>query len=362
MKLFIKEDNKNKIIRSKNYNYIFDKQDGTFSRWGSTFEEDPIMAPGPEILDLEISSGGDCLGNCPFCYKSNGGNQLTHNMTFEDFKIIFHKMPPTLTQIAFGIMNYNTNPDFIKMAKYARKNGVIPNFTMHGLDNLNKSDIKTIKSVFGAVAVSVYNKEKSYDNIKKLTDAGMNQINIHFMISEETYDRAIKIIDDSITDPRLAKLNAIVFLQLKKKGRGDKYNYVSPDKYKKLIEYAFEKNVDIGFDSCSAPLYFKSVEDNEKIYKAAKLFAEPCESTLFSSYINDKGKFYPCSFNEFGEGLDVLRCNDFIQDIWNHKNTQIFRESLLKSSQGCTGCKSISHCRSCPTYPETAGCKYVINA
>jgi len=361
MRLFVKEDDKNKIIRSENYNYIFDKQDGAFSRWGSTFEEDPIMAPGPEILDLEISSGGDCLGNCPFCYKSNGGNQSTHNMTFEDFKTIFNKMPPTLTQIAFGIMNITTNPDFFKMMEYAKSHGIAPNYTCHGLDTTKEIAEKT-SDLCGAVAVSCYNNEKTYDSIKMFTDAGMSQVNIHFMISEETYDRAIKIIDDSITDPRLAKLNAIVFLQLKQKGRGDKYNYVSPDKYKKLIEYAFEKNVDIGFDSCSAPLYFKSVEDNEKVYEAAKLFAEPCESTLFSSYINDRGKFYPCSFNEFGQGLDVLGCNDFIQDIWNHKDTKIFRDSLLKSSQGCIGCKSISHCRSCPTYPETAGCKYAINA
>ena len=40
-------------------------------------------------------------------------------MTFDEFKIIFDKMPKTLTQIAFGIMDIKTNPDFFKMMEYA---------------------------------------------------------------------------------------------------------------------------------------------------------------------------------------------------------------------------------------------------
>jgi len=57
-----------KYCRSEDYNYNFDKETGFFARWGKTKEDDPDYSPfGPEILDLEISSGGDCLGNCPFC-------------------------------------------------------------------------------------------------------------------------------------------------------------------------------------------------------------------------------------------------------------------------------------------------------
>ena len=53
------------------------------------------------------------------CYKCNGEDgDDTHNMTFDEFKIIFHKLPKTLTQIAFGIMDIKTNPDFFKMMEY----------------------------------------------------------------------------------------------------------------------------------------------------------------------------------------------------------------------------------------------------
>ena len=98
----IVESEKAKVCQSESYNFIFNKDTGYFARWGKTKDEDPDMSPiGPEILDLEISSGGDCSGKCPFCYKCNGVNgDPTYNMTFDEFKTIFDKMPKTLTQIA----------------------------------------------------------------------------------------------------------------------------------------------------------------------------------------------------------------------------------------------------------------------
>ncbi|KKK77470.1 hypothetical protein LCGC14_2853300 [marine sediment metagenome] len=43
-------------------------------------------------------------------------------------------MGDILGQIAFGICDIKTNPDFFKMMEYAREQGVIPNYTCHGLD------------------------------------------------------------------------------------------------------------------------------------------------------------------------------------------------------------------------------------
>lgn len=55
-----------KICSSPMYNFIFNKQNGVFGRWGATPAEDPEFSPyGPEILDLEISVG-KCVG-CDFC-------------------------------------------------------------------------------------------------------------------------------------------------------------------------------------------------------------------------------------------------------------------------------------------------------
>jgi len=55
-----------KILSSPDYNYIFDKTNGTFMRWGPTISDDPAYAPSPEILDIEVST--ICMEGCQFCF------------------------------------------------------------------------------------------------------------------------------------------------------------------------------------------------------------------------------------------------------------------------------------------------------
>ncbi len=348
------ENEKVKAFRSPSYNFNFNKVNGYFERWGKSHNDDPDYSPfGPEILDLEISTSvkpedinlydksrlvidGGCLGSCDFCYKSNG-HYPTYNMNLEEFKKIFHAMPNTMGQIAFGILNIKSNPDFFAMMEYAKENGVIPNYTCHGYDVSRKVARKTAE-LCGAVAVSVYNKNASYDAIKKFTDAGMKQVNIHYMISEETWDKAFTIIDDMKSDNRLYNMNAIVFLSLKTKGGGKGFHKLSTTKYDMLVQYALEKGVKFGFDSCGAHKFLNAVKYH-KDYKKFEMMAEPCESSCFSSYINCRGEYFACSFAEghemFPKGIDVLNTDDFLKDVWNGKETEKFREVLLKGNRHC---------------------------
>ncbi len=298
MKIF--ENHNIKTITSDCYNYIFNKNSGYFLRFGHTVDEDPPYSPyGPEILDIELSIG-NCLG-CKFCYKSNGPQKEGHHMTLNEFKEIFSKIPKTLNQIAFGITTIDANPDFFPIMEHCRGCGVIPNYTCSGGDVTKEIAQKTAK-LCGAVAVSVVDKEKTYKAVEMFTNAGMEQVNIHYMLAEETYDNAFDIINDIKTHDRLRKLNAIVFLQYKPKGKNTNayHSIQDPQKYQRLIDYCNEKGVKCGFDSCSAPLYFKSIENKEN-KKTLSMYAEPCESGLFSAYINSYGDFFPCSFSE-GEG------------------------------------------------------------
>lgn len=341
-------------FRSENYNFNFNKETGAFARWGKSFEDDPQYSPfGPEILDLEISTAVPpgtehlydvarleqnrfCLGQCKFCYKGNW-KYPTYNMTFEEFKNIIDKLPETVGQIAFGIMNIDTNPDFFKMMEYSRYKGIIPNFTTHGLD-INEDNANLVSELCGAVAVSVYDKNKSYDSIKKFTDAGMDQVNIHYMISQETYIKSFEIIDDMSRDSRLKKMNAIVFLSLKQKGGGEAFNRLTTEQYQKLIKYALDKKVRFGFDSCGAHRFLAAVKDHEN-FKQFEMMAEPCESSCFSSYINARGEYYACSFTEghpdFPKGINVLEVDNFVEDVWNVESTCKFRDKLLKKNRVC---------------------------
>ena len=65
-----------------------------------------------------------------------------------------------------------------------------------------------------------------------------NAINIHFMLANETFSKAISLINDRQNDERLSKMNAIVFLSLKKKGRAkNRYTQLSQEKFDELVHF-----------------------------------------------------------------------------------------------------------------------------
>jgi len=341
------DSEKTKVALGENYKYIFNKLNGDFSRWGSTYEDDPDYSPiGGEILDIEVTTICNGINGklCSFCYKSK--TPSGKNMPFDTFKNVLDKMGVQLTQVAFGADSEATsNPDLFKMAKYCRKKGVVPNITVA---NVSDEIADELASVMGAVAVSRYDdKDVCYNSVKKLTDRGMRQINIHFMICEETYDQCVETLNDINSDKRLSKLNAIVLLSLKQKGRGVGFTPLSADKYSKIVKYCLENNINFGMDSCGAKKFLDAVKDHPD-YENFKVVAEPCESTNFSQYIDVNADFYPCSFcdgvDKWENGISVLKTSDFLKDIWYNKRVIEFREQL---NSNCNNCHKA---RECPIY------------
>ena len=340
-----------KIVVGEDYNSTFDKTNGDFQRWGKTYDEDPDFSPiGPEILDLEISVNG-CPNNCKFCYKSNSNAKAT-NMTLDTFKDILSRFPKNLSQIAFGITGVQTNPDFLGMMEHCKKKGIVPNFTLSGID-LTDEMAEKCAELIGAVAVSAYQKDKNvcYDTVKKFVDLGINQTNIHLMVSEESIDFVYEVLNDRMNDPRLQDMNAIVFLGVKPKGRAkDGYHSLSTEKYKKLIEFCFENKLAIGFDSCSAPKFeaaVNSMDLSDNVKQRLIQCSESCESSLFSSYINTVSEYWHCSFSE-GEGgqncVNVLESESFLRDVWYSDEVIRFRNASIK--------KMVNKCRLCNVFPQ----------
>lgn len=332
-----------KRLISSGYNFYFNKISGLFARWGDTMESDGDLEKGlPEIADIEISTVCHGVGGlCKICYKANSGKG--ENMSLETFDKIIKKLPPTVTQIAFGIGDIGANKDLWKIMDLTRKQGIIPNITVNG-EGITNNIADKLAKVCGAVAVSVYDNEKTYNTIKKLTDRNMKQVNIHFMISKQTYKKAFELIDDIITDKRLEKLNALVFLSLKTKGRGKNFQCLSQKEFACLVDYAMNRKVSIGFDSCSAQKFLTAIKD-APYFKQLEQCAEPCESSLYSTYINVKGYYFPCSFMEGEEGwqkgIDVIKSDNFLSDVWNNKRNKEFRKNVIT-------CRNIG--KSCPHY------------
>lgn len=285
------------------------------------------------------------------CYKNNKAKPAT-NMTLDTFKKILDKFPRSLTQIAFGITGVQTNPDFIPMMEYSRSKGIVPNFTLSGIDITPDLALKVSRLV-GALAVSAYESDKNvcYNTVKIFTDLGLKQTNIHLLVSNETMDFVYEVLNDRLSDSRLANMNAIVFLGVKPKGRAAAgYSSVPKEEYSKLVEFCLKNSIAFGFDSCSAPKFEASVKASsmsKSIKKRMLEASESCESSIFSSYINVFGEYWHCSFSENEEGIksvNVLKVDDFVADVWNAPVVRKFRNKLLEGE--------IDGTRHCPVYPE----------
>ena len=360
-----------RIIAAKDgsFHMVFRKFDGYTAKWGRTMDEDPTHCPwGNEIADIEITTAcsgiRDKDGNrapCIFCYKSNQPNGSY--MSFDTFKVVFDKMnqPRTMTQIAFGVdAECKTNPDVWKIMDYAIENGVTPNVTVADID---QETAENIVKRCGACAVSCYerNKNRCYDSIKLLTNEVKRQgrehfsVNMHLLVSHETEDFVFEVLNDRLNDERLKDMGAIVLLSLKQKGRGKAFRKMDDEVYKKVIFFLQDNKISYGSDSCGAnrlmnclKAYYDGKENGDKQYKKVLNCVEPCESTLYSQYINVDGKFFPCSFMEgeegWKDGIDLTddKYKNFTTQVWNHPRILEWRQNAIRCIN-CNGCNQCPH-------------------
>jgi MoaA/NifB/PqqE/SkfB family radical SAM enzyme len=331
----IYENDSVKVLRSPEMNYLFNKKTGFMALFGKTQDEDPDFSPyGPTIADIEIST--KCSKGCKFCYKSN--TPKGENMDLATFKKVLSKFNRTLTQVALGAGDIDANPDIWAIMEQCRASGVIPNITINGA-RMAPELFDKLASLCGAVAVSHYNDDECFNAVQELAKRGMKQTNIHALLSRESYDKCFDLIDKAATDPRLSGLNAIVFLSLKPRGRGTSLTPLRDvAAYRKLVEYATEKGISYGFDSCGANVFLEAMKDHPD-YDRFEVLAEQCESWRFSTYIDVQGRMFPCSFSADGEGFDLTSDEiESIDQIWNSDKVSNWR------------CKLLGNCCNCPVY------------
>jgi radical SAM protein with 4Fe4S-binding SPASM domain len=345
----IHESSSIKLLCSAGYNYVFRKADGFFARWGETTQEDPDFSPvGPEIADIEISTvcSGPTGKPCSFCYKAN--TSQGENMSLETFQKVLATLPRSVVQVALGLGDIDANPDLWSILSHCRERGVIPNVTINGA-RMDEDRYGALANLCGAVAVSRYEpRDVCYNAVEALSRHGLRQVNIHQLLAEETYESCLELLDEAKTDPRLRGLRAVVFLALKQVRRGRSLTPLRDvAKYKRLVEKAFQLGVGVGFDSCSAPMFLKAMEGHRQ-YKQYEMLAEPCESMLFSIYIDVRGQVYPCSFMEdqVPNPIDLTKVKDFHKEVWYAESTKRWRERLLGTA--CGGL--VEGCRQCPAF------------
>ena len=348
-----------KEIKTDKYYIKFNPKTGQEMLTGINDYPDPFSLEYPSLMDIGIM--GHCNNNCKICYQ---GDVVKPNMTLENFRRIIDESKDHITQVALGGKgDPNLHEKFKEIVEYCRLNNVVPNYTTSG-NGLTEDQVKISKEFCGAVAISSYDKDFTFDAINLFLKHKF-KTNIHFVVSSETVGRAINIIQGiDVWNNKfdLSKINAIIFLLFKPQGNGkDLKNLILSDSDVKLFREELKKKISpvinlktredfykffdwykkerttfkIGIDSCFACRIASVCND---FTDQEKVFVDTCEGARMSCYVTSDMKFMPCSFGDkkdYGVPIDT---NDpkSIQKIWDNGEPFIkFRNILQEKSDRC---------------------------
>lgn len=326
-----------KVFKNKDYKIIFNMQTGLEILMGINGKPDPFALELPSLLDIGIM--GTCERKCPFCYQ---GHENKPNMKLEDFKMIIDQVKHHVNQVALGGRgDPNKHENFKQIIEYCRKKDIIPNYTTSGF-NLTAEEVQ-ISKMCGAVAVSDYDQDCTFNAIKKLTNAGI-KTNIHKIFSNATYQDCIGILYGYNPWKRniagkieylidIKEINAVIFLLFKPQGAGKN---VDLRPYKHQLQLFSQLVINpkseckIGMDSCLVNHVLKYVE----MHPDQRMCVDTCEGARMSAYISPDLKFMPCSFSDHSLSVKINENN--LKELWNDGTPfKNFRNILSKTPGTC---------------------------
>ena len=348
-----KIDKKNKFVSMFNPNTGFYVRSGVIDENGKDTGVDPFMTSFPELLDIGVmghcvhGASGLCIKSGVQCYQ-NGLKTKFPNMSFENFKRIVDECKGKTFQFALGGRgDVDQHEDFEKILRYCRANGIVPNFTSSGL-GFTDEIVALCKELCGAVAISWYRQEHTYKAIQMLLDAEI-KTNIHYVLGNNSIDEAIERLKNN-DFPK--GINAIIFLLHKPVGLGQESNVlnIEDERVKEFFHIIDTQQFDfkIGFDSCTVPALINMTSNIN-----ADSF-DTCEGGRWSAYITSDMKMLPCSFDNQDMRWAYDISNDTVQNAWDSKQFEDFRDHFRNS---CKGCSRQCECRGgCPIRRQIVLC------
>lgn len=340
------------------YKFIetFDKETGQYIRSDNIEGKDPFMRSMPNLLDIGVAGSckngklGICAKSGVQCYQS-GLTVSQSDMMREDYKSVIDQVKGKVHQVALGGRgDPNLCNDFEFYCKYARTNGIVPNYTTSGI-GLTDRQVQITRDLVGAVAVSWYRNTHTLEALDAFTSAGITT-NIHYVLSNNSIDEAIDRLEkQNFFGEGHNRINAVIFLLHKPVGLGKSGEVLQFDDWRvaKFFELVDDWNGDfkIGFDSCSIPGIL-SFTDNISLDSI-----DTCEGARFSAYITPDMIMTPCSFDqELKYGISLKEYT--IEEAWDSMRFWQFRNKLKSS---CPDCKLRYNCMGgCPLKSEIVLC------
>ncbi|NLV22079.1 MAG: radical SAM protein [Syntrophomonadaceae bacterium] len=323
--------------RESGYILCFDRDHGTFIRYGKNGSEPFFNAAGPELLDIAITNY--CERECDFCYRAS--NRHGSFMRLEDYEIIMEQAEKAgVLQVAIGGGNPNQHPQFTRILQKTRDHNIVPSYTTNG-QGMTDEIYAVTKQLCGAIAVSWYEPYTEAQEVIKQACAYGIKVNIHFMLNKLSLPQAIELIGKN--NNLLESVNAVVFLNYKPVHSSDTLCLTDGIEIRNLLESVKKiNNCKIGFDSCM--ISFLPLMGNDLLKETVDF----CEAARFSAYISENLVLYPCSFmNDISiNGIDLRKHS--LQAGWKYGKEFIKMREIL--AQPGAQRYSIPACQTCENY------------
>jgi len=328
---------------------------GVTFRWGAEFSEDPQMAPWPELADISISNY--CTNGCSYCYRKS--SEEGKFMSLDDYHFALQELTSekygSIFQVALGGGEPLLHPDFNEIIKITREEfGIIPNYTTSG-KFFNPENIEATRDYCGAVAIS-------WDPYRDLSTEELSEIgsrlkdknilaNIHYVISEETINDAVDLLNGKY-DEYIKDFNSVIFLTYKPTGRAENEGSIKSAGALKAFLNLVDNPVTaikIGFDACFVPVLMKATSVDVDMI-------DSCECGFFSVYIDENLDVTPCSFCNNSDYHYNLKHFSF-EEIWKSRFSDYRHYIDTSCKSDCDECDKISGCRGkCPFFDDLFLC------
>lgn len=322
---------------SPGYNFVGDRRTGMTFRWGSKPEENPNVAPWPEMADISVTNR--CEEGCAYCYRDSRPDG--RDLRLEEYALLLRQLRSrtfgNVFQVALGGGEPLLHPDFIRILEMTREAGVVPNYTTNGR-HFTPEIIRATAEHCGAVAVShdptrAYPEPGELHRIgRELAEAGI-KANIHWVLSCWSLPQAMQLLEGN-RDELFEPFNAILFLAYKPAGRASTAGLLQAgpelDHFLDLLALPRPAGIPkMGVDACLSPLLLRRDDVDAT-------FLDACEAGRFSIYVDEDLNVMPCSFCNRPEFSFNLRKYSFAR-IWE-KELAAYRTGLRPNT--------------CPFYPQ----------
>lgn len=226
---------------SRGYWTIFNQDTGTKIRF--SFEGD-LSVPeisgtdAPELVDLKITDF--CTAGCTYCYQ--GSTPKGRHADLETVERILDELARLrVFEVAIGGGEPTEHPHFSHILEYARKRGIVPNFSTRNLGWFSRT--KLPRDMWGACGFSVDGPEEARRVIEALGDE--ESLTFHYVVGSRP-DGALGLVR-SLRDS--GAYHHVVLLAFKPVGRGVNHAVHADPLLPVLQEVREHQGVLLGFDT-----------------------------------------------------------------------------------------------------------------